>query len=293
MAVMLTAAVVTSLVFYADGADRVGWRAAMESDQINVEAVAPGSAQTAADSSTTSTEPATEKFFRATPDLCQVLSLDSRGSAHSAYQVLASECADGTELPYGGIDCPDGQERVEALFRQTRTAAGGWSDPEIVAEEQCQSPVTAQDLATEAARAFAALTLTPGAVHVQPPDGWTLVNLGTITYTEDRPQEFATTLLGVPVTLRATPARYAWSFGDGTTVTTTDPGAPYPRHTVQHAYATPGTATITLTTTFAGHYRVAGSTDWLPVTGEASTTSSSGEITIHEATARLVEDLHP
>lgn len=47
---------------------------------------------------------------------------------------------------------------------------------------------------------------------------------------------------------------FVWSFGDGSYLATSDPGAPYPNGPVQHTYKKPGLYEITLLTTWNGSY---------------------------------------
>ena len=47
---------------------------------------------------------------------------------------------------------------------------------------------------------------------------------------------------------------FTWSFGDGSVVSTTQNGAPYPNGTIRHSYSKPGTYVITLLTTWNGSY---------------------------------------
>jgi PKD domain len=55
----------------------------------------------------------------------------------------------------------------------------------------------------------------------------------------------------VDVTLRPS---FTWSFGDGSVMSTTQNGAPYPNGTIRHSYSKPGTYVITLLTTWNGSY---------------------------------------
>ncbi|MBE1877556.1 hypothetical protein [Myceligenerans pegani] len=236
--------------------------------------------------------------WRATPELCQLSGLDG------AAPVLRAECEGaGQRLAHNGIECDAGQEAQGALFEQRRSG-DSWTVPEVVEEESCVDPaLPAQDqpqqqqqrrqidIPAAAARAFRNMTIEPSTLAVQPPDGWTLVNLDTIAYAEDEPRVLDTNLFGIPVSIRAVPDAYTWNWGDGTSDTGTDPGAPYPNHTVAHAYSSPGTATITLTTTWRGQFRLPGDQSWRDVPGRATTTSQSPPIEIREARTRLVEDL--
>ena len=224
--------------------------------------------------------------WRITPALCFLRDL---GGA----TVLAESCDEGHQLAYEGIECEDDEHAVGALFEQ-RQVSGEWSDAALVEDESCLAERRRQvDIPAAAARAFQEMQIAPSEVNVQPPDGWTLVNVDTIAFTDREPRTVSTELFGIPVDIRAVPASYSWDFGDGTApLNTTDPGAPYPAHTIAHAYAKQGTATISLTTTWSGQFRLAGEPTWRDVPGEATTASSSGSLEILEARARLVEDLY-
>ena len=53
----------------------------------------------------------------------------------------------------------------------------------------------------------------------------------------------------VDVTLRPS---FSWSFGDGSVMQSTDPGAPYPNGSIQHSYLKEGTYLVTLLATWGG-----------------------------------------
>ena len=55
----------------------------------------------------------------------------------------------------------------------------------------------------------------------------------------------------IDVTLRPS---YLWSFGDGSTFSTTESGAPYPHGLIHHIYSKPGVYLVTLATTWNGAY---------------------------------------
>lgn len=75
-------------------------------------------------------------------------------------------------------------------------------------------------------------------LHIQP-GGRTLVNVDTIFYTDPRTLRRTVTLLGRSVRLEATPVRFTWVHGDGTTAGTSRPGRPYPAKDVTHQYQQP------------------------------------------------------
>lgn len=53
----------------------------------------------------------------------------------------------------------------------------------------------------------------------------------------------------VDVTLRPS---FSWSFGDGSVMQSTEPGAPYPNGSIQHAYLKEGTYLVTMLATWGG-----------------------------------------
>lgn len=139
------------------------------------------------------------------------------------------------------------------------------------------------------ATAFRELPLTPAPALIQPATGDILVNAPTILHTDPTVQEFTTTLLGRQIQVRATPARFTWTFADDTDpLVTTEAGQPYPAKDLTHAYTRPGDYTITLTTTWTGTYRPVGTTRWYPVTGVATTTTTTRTFTAREAHTHLV-----
>ncbi|MFI6424910.1 PKD domain-containing protein [Promicromonospora sp. NPDC050880] len=260
-------------------------------DQISVEAVTPlyGHAREGINGDVRGTPPSVTsplRQWRTTPALCFLRDL-------SGATVLAESCDEGHQLAYAGIECEDDEQAVGALFEQRRES-GGWTEAELVEEEACLTEARQQiDIPAAAARAFQEMQIEPSSLTVQPPDGWTLVNVDTIAYTDGESRTTSTELFGIPVDIRAVPSSYTWNFGDGSPAfSTADPGAPYPTHTISHAYSKQGSATISLTTTWRGQFRIAGDSTWRDVAGEATTASSSGSLDIVEARARLVEDLY-
>lgn len=199
---------------------------------------------------------------------------------------------DGTCLPFSGnLDTsatpPDcgGDAPVLPLWRRDRaTTTSPWGEWYTVVGWTCPADYAP----TFTAEDFRRLPLTPPPLTIQPARAEHLVNMPTIVYTTPTAQLLTTDLLGYPVEVEATPTTYTWDFGDGTVLTTTTPGHPYPDHDVAHPYAHPGTYTISLTTTFTGRYRLAGTTTWATVTGTATTTTTSPPITAVEAPTHLV-----
>lgn len=267
---MTIAALLIVLGVGAASADELGGEA--RDDEIVV--TARNAAQVIAEAAALADEARTVEYSR--DELC--------GTAEADSSFLNSDCtgyADGTPLPV----CETG-EPVPPLWRRTRaTAADPWTTWILALGWTCPEDALPALTLTD----FRRLPIAPSPLTIQPARPQVLVNLPTIVYTDPVTQAFATALLGFPVEVEATPTTYTWDFGDGTDpLTTTSPGHPYPDHDVAHPYTRPGTYTITLTTAYAGRYRMAGTTTWLPVTGTATTTTTSPPITAVDAPGRLV-----
>ncbi|WP_225753147.1 PKD domain-containing protein [Actinotalea sp. Marseille-Q4924] len=198
-------------------------------------------------------------------------------------------CVDGAGTVDVVRSCADGTAALDPLFRRpTDPTTGLFTGPwEQVDDGGCpEDPAVTVAMTAED---FRRLPLVPSTPSYQPVDGRGLVNKPLIVYTDPAPQTLATTVLGVPVTVRATPVQYAWDFGDGASpLVTTDPGAPYPDDTVSRPYAVPGEYAVRLTTTWRGEFRVSGTGPWTPVDGTATTTSAPFTATVEEAIPRLV-----
>jgi hypothetical protein len=86
----------------------------------------------------------------------------------------------------------------------------------------------------------------------------------------DLPKVFSTrfNIVGevVDVTLRPS---FSWTFGDGSIMQSTDPGAPYPNGSIQHSYLKEGTYLVTLLATWGGTWSNQGTIR--AVTGEIKT----------------------
>ena len=139
---------------------------------------------------------------------------------------------------------------------------------------------------------FAELPLELPTVHLQPERDWFLVNMDTLVYTDGAPQMLETTVLDIPVRVRATPVEFSWDFGDGSTpLITTEAGAPWPAQDIAHVYQREAdNVAITLTTTWSGEFQVAGQGPWIPIAGTTSTQSQSAPFRIDAVETRLVAD---
>ncbi|RBY80086.1 hypothetical protein DQ239_03055 [Blastococcus sp. TF02-09] len=136
----------------------------------------------------------------------------------------------------------------------------------------------------EVFRYFQTLPLPQLPTQQQPPgDG--LVGLPVIFFTDGpTTQTFTLDIRGFTVDITATATSFTWHTGDGTDLTTTGPGAPYPDHTITHDYAS-GSYTASLTTTWTATFTIDGGLT-VPVPG--STTTDGPPVTFDVLQARPV-----
>lgn len=105
----------------------------------------------------------------------------------------------------------------------------------------------------------------------------------------------AGTLLGRPVTVRFTPIRYDFTYGDGATATTSTPGLPWaalgqPQLTptaTSHTYRSRGTYSAATTVHYTAEVDIGAG--WFPVSGELSIPGPTQTIRIYKATTALVQ----
>ena len=132
------------------------------------------------------------------------------------------------------------------------------------------------------------LLVNSGSLLVQPDQSWVLVGTDTVVMTDAAEHVLGTRVLDLDIDVRVTPVLFTWDFGDGSApLTGTDPGAPWPNHTVSHVYDDPGAVTISLRTEWDAAFRVAGTSTWIPVAGRAVTEAQSEPIEVVTAKPRL------
>ena len=158
----------------------------------------------------------------------------------------------------------------------------------IAGATDCRSPsgATPAQVQLAASDQFSQL-LTTAHPSQQPADGG-VVNLPTLFATNTpAAQTFNETLLGVQVTLNVD-ASWTWGFGDGTTLTSADPGGTYPVASLNHVYLGAGTYVVTLTTDWTGTFSMAGGPAAVIPGGAIPRISNPFPIDIHEAHSVLV-----
>ena len=135
---------------------------------------------------------------------------------------------------------------------------------------------------------FARMPVKALEAHAGPAEGWLPVNMVNVLYAESGPQELSVELLDTPVAIRATPVSYHWDLGDGNTITTSNPGKPYPSETISATYTQEGWYDITLTTTFSGQFSVAGG-EWQDIDGTIEVSSDPVPVYSKSLESRLVD----
>lgn len=158
---------------------------------------------------------------------------------------------------------------------------------------QAQPPAQPTLTAGMVSRAFRRLSWPTAELTISPPGGRTLVNLATIFSTDLATSQTQTvTLLGLQVTIEATPTGYTWHAGDGTSWTSTDPGTPYtPGADVEtlntHTYLD-GSTTLgpSVDVTYTGRYRVGGG-GWIDIPETLTLPGSPVPLEVVEAANNL------
>jgi len=198
----------------------------------------------------------------------------------------------GTVLDCGAArSCADPVERLWRLWGRTVDPAG-W---EPLGSQCFGAPPTAADtpkpqvtpgMVLNALRRIGLPELT---ARTQPQDK-TLVNFATIFYTE--PEQFTRTiqLLGQQVDVEATPTQFTWHHGDGTSTTTTSPGAPYPSKEITYSYTDAHTTVSpSVDVTYSARFRVNGG-GWQNISETVTIQGPATPLRISEATAVLSGD---
>ena len=139
---------------------------------------------------------------------------------------------------------------------------------------------------------FQSLGVEPLVAHIGPPSGWIPIGIDMIAWAESDVQTFDMEMLGQAVQVRATPVKYVWDFGDGTVLTTSFPGRPYPEKDVSMRYVHQGWYEVSLVTQLSGEYSVNGGA-WQPIAGNIEVASEKRWVYSDLRESRLVGDEVP
>ncbi|WP_209373568.1 hypothetical protein [Brevibacterium renqingii] len=100
------------------------------------------------------------------------------------------------------------------------------------------------------------------------------------------------TLLTYAVTVKVTPVRFHWDFGDDAGKTTSVKGEkplPGDRPQIGHEYQKSGAVSVSMTATFSGEFSVDGG-PWLPIDGFAHVASNEIDIDVYRYHRYLVDE---
>ncbi|GAB3186509.1 hypothetical protein [Nesterenkonia suensis] len=209
-----------------------------------------------------------------------------------------------SEDPSGGLNfaptfCPPEEDEPDPEDEPDVSEAPGdeVAEPEEVEAEEAPPPpptITTAD--------FLELPFEPAEVAFEPDLlGFGYLNRHVNIFAEVETQVISEEMLGYDVDIRALPAQFHWDYGDGTTRTTSEPGAQLPEFdsagfevdktdtetVTSHAYAETGRFPVTVDTVFLGEYRIDGG-PWIAIPGSATRTSEPGEADIWRISARNV-----
>jgi len=128
------------------------------------------------------------------------------------------------------------------------------------------------------------------------PAAWTVAGTDTnFVATGAGERQKAGTLLGRSVVVHFTPVSYTWVYGDGTSRTTSVPGAtwqtsgstPFTATPTSHVFANRGSYAVTVTVRFAARYQFAGQ-GWADIAGTLPLTSTPVTVTVKAVKTVLV-----
>lgn len=167
-------------------------------------------------------------------------------------KVCPAETSTGTYVTDGKT--PPTTSGIDPLCASTAISNG--VDPEVFCkpDDGTDQKVTPGLVAI----AFASMAIPPAQVEIEPPNGRTLVNFDTNFFTVVSPVSQTFRLLGQQVVIDAVPTNYTWHFGDGKSIETSQPGAPYPTLEVTHRYLLTGSFAPSVDTVWSATYRLNG-----------------------------------
>jgi hypothetical protein len=128
------------------------------------------------------------------------------------------------------------------------------------------------------------------------PNGWAVVGLDTNFVSDATVHTVQGRLLNGPASVRFTPTRFEWVYGDGARATTSTPGrtwaelgaAEFSPTATSHVYSRAGDYDVGLTVVYTAQYRL-GNGAWLGVPGTLSLRAPTMTVTASNATTVLVQ----
>ena len=176
-------------------------------------------------------------------------------------------------------------EEEDPVCNPSRTRCLG--DSFLITDPDEHGPITLNDV-----KAF---TPVVGVSHMQP-KGWMVVGLDANFFVTGGASVKNGELLGFDASVRFTPIRWRWNFGDGEGATRASPGASWAAQNIEEFDATPtshvfdqaGTYTINLEIDYSVDYQFNGS-GWVPIEGILTVASNDLVATAGSAKTVLVD----
>lgn len=226
--------------------------------------------------------------------------LSAQAATCTPAQVFDSHCVSGTTQPDDVI--LEGRttttEEVEDASADDASPSEDAASTGPCAAAACHGPARDQFGVT------APLTLAdiahfrpdPGVDNMEP-NGWTVFGLDTNFYATGDTQIKDGILLGQSASVRFTPVRWAWAYGDGTSAIRSTPGSTWAAQGIHefdptptsHIYRARGTYVIDLSISYSPEYRYAGG-PWVPIAGTITLPANRLTITVGNAKTVLVEN---
>lgn len=128
-------------------------------------------------------------------------------------------------------------------------------------------------------------------IHAWPTD-WAVIGKPAAFWTDADTNYIDMTLLTYAVTVKVTPEKYYWDFGDNSGGTTSKTGSkprPGDEPQIGHDYQKTGAKTVGMTATFSGEFSVDGG-PWLPIDGFAHVASNEISIDVYRFHRYLVDE---
>lgn len=197
-------------------------------------------------------------------------------------EVCPGQDVDAPVVEDGSV--PPRDSDLDAICVATAISAG--QDPFVFCDIP---PGAAPSLITPdlIAEALKRIPLPPSELEVQPPNGRTLVNFDTNYFADSQVVDRGVTLLGQRVDLHIVPTQFGWHFGDGQSLSTEEPGSPYPQLDITHRYLKKGQVAPSVDTTYTATFRVNGG-PWRDVPGSVTIPGAPVQLEVLTATPTLV-----
>ncbi len=205
----------------------------------------------------------------------------------------ASSTAGGAA--YGGYEPPPIRLEAELGSSECEVKVAGLCRGSAPAKQEAiESTVSVPPQAPTHVSELATFRPTRPGIVIEP-DGWALPTLDVNVYSTASRHRVSGELLGWPVVIRFTPARFRWSFGDGHSATYSSAGSSnasagrdqFDRSPTSHAYLRPGSYTLRLVVDYDVEFKFEGGT-FSDIDGQVSRDASTRVINVFRVAPLLL-----